>query len=107
MPLSNDISTRLTRLTGASLPSGCQIKASVAERSGALARCGASRSSALAIRSRTASLPLALALGVDRRGGFDFDLARDFVLSGIGEVLTGARHPRKPGRPEMGQNGRF
>ena len=52
MPLSSDISTRLTLATGASLrPSGCQENASAAANRGAAATSGASRSSAAAIRS--------------------------------------------------------
>src|SRR5262245_50807489 len=52
MPLSSDISTRLTLATGTSLrPSGCQENASAAANRGAGAASGASRSSAAAIRS--------------------------------------------------------
>src|SRR5690606_7665245 len=47
------ISTRLTSGTGSSQPSGCQMKASAADRSVAARRGGASRSSASAMRVRT------------------------------------------------------
>src|SRR5664279_218190 len=84
MPLSSDISTRLTRLTGASRrPSGCHTKASAAAKSVSGARCGASRSSAPAMRARTSALPpdwaveagLAFPSAFDFCGDLDFDLA--------------------------------
>ena len=79
MPLSSDISTRFTRATGTSRPSGCQTKASAAVRSGRVVRCGASRSSVTAILSNTSFPPAgrapALGFGVERPGDLDFDLA--------------------------------
>src|SRR3954454_6788895 len=63
MPLSRNSSTRLTRGTGESRPSGCQTKASAAPKEsaglavGALAaRCAAIASNALAIRSALPSV---------------------------------------------------
>src|SRR6516225_4154227 len=79
IPLSSDISTRLTRGTGARRPSGCHTNASAALRSGSALRCGAKRSRAPAMRSNTWAWPegraVALGLGVERRGDLDFDLA--------------------------------
>ena len=57
MPLRSDISTRLTRATGASRrPSGCQTKASALTKSGTAGGGGARRSKASAIRSSTSSV---------------------------------------------------
>ena len=100
MPLSSDISTRLTRGTGTRRPSGCHTKASADVRSGCWPRCGARRSSALAIRSRTSfcangvALAFALAEALPcERGfvlGFDFvlDLAICTAFNG-GAALSG------------------
>src|SRR5262249_16565002 len=78
IPLSSDISTRLTRGTGARRPSGCHTNASAALRSGSVLRCGDNRSTASAMRSNTSAWPegraVALGLGVERRGHLDFDL---------------------------------
>ena len=67
------------RGTGASRPSGCHTKASAAAKSVSGARCGASRSSAPAMRARTSALPLPCAVEADLALGFcgdlDFDLA--------------------------------
>src|SRR5262245_24390682 len=79
IPLRSDISTRLTRATGARRPSGYQTKASAAPRSGRIVRCGESLSSAAAMRSNAASGPAgrapAFGFGVGRRDDLDFDLA--------------------------------
>src|SRR5208282_1367081 len=54
MPLRSDMSTRLTRGTGASrCASGYQMNASAMLKSGALGGAGASRSNAVAMRWRT------------------------------------------------------
>jgi hypothetical protein len=56
MPLSNAMSTRLTRFTLVRRrPVGCQTKASAPAKSGTAGVVGASRSSASAIRASTVS----------------------------------------------------
>src|SRR5437868_2663357 len=73
MPLSSDISTRLTRATGESRdPTGCQTKASARARSGIAAEGGARRSSVCAIRVKTS--PWA-SESVSPLRGFAWDLA--------------------------------
>ncbi len=107
MPLSSDISTRLTRLTGASRrPSGCQMNASAPVKSGASVRCGASRSSASAMRASTAA-PSAgrvaedvLALTFD--GDLDFDLAMEGTFGNCA-ALSGVALPLQAGRRRNGQ----
>ena len=96
MPLSSDISTRLTRVTGASRPSGYHTKASADCRSGRAARCGTSRSSAMAMRSMTSAViwlcPAervpAFDFGLSRRADRDFDLAI-WVFPQIALLLAG------------------
>ncbi len=57
IPFNSDMSTRLTRRTAASLrPSGCQTKASAAEKSSGAGAVGARRSNAPAIRINKAVL---------------------------------------------------
>ena len=69
MPLSSDMSTRLTRRTGASSrPSGYQTKASAAAKSGAGGGGGARRSSASAIRASSSALPSAGGAALALRG---------------------------------------
>src|SRR6202012_2954381 len=97
MPLSRPISTRLTRGTGASRPSGCQTKgsafpsASAAEDGGEAAeRCDAIDSSARAIRSEVSrSEEAAGSLGAET-GDFRWpalEAAREAVLLGFFDIF--------------------
>ena len=89
MPLSSDMSTRLTRGTGARRrPSGCQAKASAAAKSGDAGTGGASRSSAAAIRSAVSGEPL---VGAVRR--FDPDRLGDFPTRFAMPSALFAPHP--------------
>src|SRR5215469_13465860 len=109
MPLSNDISTRLTFATGASRrASGCQEKASAAARWGASGVLGARRSSAPAMRSNVTSEPAGSMAVLGREeavdGGFRTRLAMG--CDRVRCTLTGApaslqdRHADRPNRPD-------
>src|SRR6185312_2136672 len=110
MPFSSDISTRLTWATGNSRPSGCQMKASAALRSVSVARWGANRSRALAIRSSTSSglteAVVARRLVAGRRDDLDFDLGMR-LFPEVGLLLAGWRRPRKRPRGKRAANGWF
>ncbi len=105
MPLSSDISTRLTLATGTSLrPSGCQEKASAAANCGAAGAPGASRSSAAATRSSACSEPGGAAdirgREAEIEGRFRARLA--MVCGRVRGTLTGAPaelQDRRCGRP--------
>src|SRR5580658_2877849 len=115
IPLRSDMSTRLTRRTAASLRlSGCQMKASAAEKSDSGGGGGARRSNALAIRASTSALPsrglgvpvtratFLIAFLLEREG----DLA--MIAPGCGLSLSGAgvgsqAHPQRSAALQLGQ----
>src|SRR6185437_4553926 len=99
-PFKSDISTRLTCGTGASRPSGCQIKASAASRSGAALDGGASRSSATAIRSRTSGARGARGRAADFFLVFGLAMGRVLGFRMVRLLLAGQGSPGKRAAPE-------
>src|SRR5919109_3262532 len=100
IPLSRDISTRLTSATGVSRrPCGCQANASAAAKSGGVGAPGASRSSAAAMRPKVS--PSLDEASCDLFGDFDLDLAIAPLRSLSGAVASpqaSVRGPHRGGR---------
>src|SRR5262249_1862483 len=109
IPLSSDISTRLTRGTGARRPSGCHTNASAALRSGSVLRCGDNRSTASARRSNRSAWPEGRAggvgLGVEGRG--DLDCVWVSGPPGNRVALGGGAFPPQGACPKRGGKGEF
>src|SRR5215211_6014794 len=85
MPLSSDISTRLTRAIGVRRrPSGCQTKASAAAKSGVAGARGARRSSAAAMRLSVSARNETSGAARSDMGGFQASVAIPKFATGYG-----------------------